>query len=251
MSCSMNKKFIASGGFLALFAIWAILYLFKIYDPLLIPSPIEVFKRLAALFVSKDFLLNLLATFARVIVAFVISAVLGIFFGLILGYYRIADLSTESLIDFIRSIPGIALFPLFILFFGIGDISRLLVAVLIAAPTILISTKYGVINSNKMRKNLYKIYNLKKLDMFKRVILPEASPYIFNGLRVALSLTIIVIIVTEMLLGTEYGLGQLLVTSQYHFDTPLMYSIIIVLGIVGFLLNYAFNRIEKKLFHWR
>lgn len=247
----MNKKLILSSGFAALLAIWIIAYLSGVYDPLLIPSPIQVFKTLGESLASTVFLLNFLATFIRVILAFIISTVIGVVLGLVLGYYKTADLSTESLIDFIRSIPGIALFPLFILLFGIGDISRLLVAILIAVPIILINTKYGVINSNKTRKNLYKMYKIKKVDMFTKIILPEASPYIFTGLRVALSLTIIIIIVTEMLLGTKYGLGQLLVTSQYEFETPLMYTIIIFLGIVGFILNYAFNKIETKLFHWR
>jgi ABC-type nitrate/sulfonate/bicarbonate transport system permease component len=251
MFCSINKKILAISGFAALFTVWAIVYLAGVYNALLIPSPIEVIKTLGALFVSKEFLLNLLATFTRVIIAFIISTVIGVVLGLIFGYYKNTDISTASLIDFIRSIPGIAVFPLFILLFGIGEISRLLVAIFVAIPIILINTKYGVINSSKMRKNLCKIYKIKKFDMFRRVILPEASPYIFTGLKVALSFAIIIIIVTEMLLGTTYGLGQLLITGQYEFNTPLIYSIIIVLGMVGFLMNYAFNKIETKVFHWR
>lgn len=251
MNSQTNKKYLGVIGFLAVLLIWSLLYLLKIYTPLLIPSPLDVAETFFASLVDAEFLLNLAATFTRIIIAFLISSVIGITIGLIVGYYKIADLSTESLIDFIRSIPGIVLFPLFILFFGVGDISRLLVAILVATPIILINTKYGVINSNRLRKNMSKLYRLDKFTLFYKVIIPEASPYIFTGLKIAVSLTIIIVIVTEMMLGTAYGLGQLLVSSQFQFETSLMYSIIIQLGCIGFILNLCFNRIENKIFHWR
>lgn len=248
---SSKTKLIESTGFLVVLVAWFIVDLTKMYNPLLVPSPLEVFKTLIISFSDKEFIVSLLATITRIVVAFLVSAVFGIIFGLAVGHYRVLDKATESLIDFLRSIPGIALFPLFILFFGIGDLSRLLVGIYVGMPIIIINTKYGVINSSKIRKNLHKLYNLSKLKMFYRVILPEASPYIFTGLKVALSLTIILTIVTEMLVGTAYGLGHLIVTSQYEFEISLMYTVIITLGLIGFMLNLVFDRIEKKIFHWR
>lgn len=251
MNSQMNKKYLRIMGFLSVLLVWSLIYLLKLYNPLLIPSPLDVAEIFVTSLVDAEFLLNLAATFARIIVAFIISSAIGISIGLVVGYYKIADLSTESLIDFIRSIPGIVLFPLFILFFGVGDLSRLLVAIFVATPIIMINTKYGVINSNKLRKNMSQLYRLDKFTLFHKVIIPEASPYIFTGLKIAVSLTIIVVIVTEMMLGTTYGLGQLLVSSQFQFETPLMYSIIILLGCIGFILNLCFNKIENKVFHWR
>lgn len=251
MNSQINKKYVGLIGFFAVLLVWTFIYLLKLYNPLLIPSPLDVAKTFLASLFDAEFLLNFGATFLRIIIAFLISSVLGISLGLIAGYYKIVDYSTESLIDFLRSIPGIVLFPLFILFFGVGDLSRLLVAIFIATPIILINTKYGVLNSNKLRKNMSKLYRLDKFTLFQKVIIPEASPYIFTGLRIAVSLTMIVVIVTEMMLGSAYGLGQLLVNSQFQFETPLMYTIIILLGCVGFILNICFNKIEKKIFHWR
>ena len=247
----MRSKTTESIGFLVILAVWFIAYFSKIYNPLLVPSPIYVVKTLLAFGVDSNFLFNLLATFVRVILAFIVSALFGISLGLAVGHYKILNHATEQLIDFLRSIPAIVLFPLFILFFGVSDVSRLLVAIFIAVPIILINTKYGVINSSRLRKNLFKLYKLSKLKMFYKVILPEASPYIFTGLKVAVSLIIIIIIVTEMMLGTEYGLGQLLIKSQYEFETAVMFAIIITLGVLGFVLNIGFNKFEKKIFHWR
>jgi len=251
MNSKINNKYLGLIGFLAVLLVWSLIYLFGIYNPLLIPSPIDVTETFFNSLVDTGFLVNLAATFGRIITAFFISSVVGISLGLILGYYQIFDFATESLVDFIRSIPGIVLFPLFILFFGVGDISRLLVAIFVAIPIILINTKYGVINSNRLRKNMRKLYNLDKFTLFYKIIIPEASPYIFTGLRIAVSLIIIIVIVTEMMLGTAYGLGQVLVSSQFQFETPLMYSIIILLGCIGFILNLCFNKIENKIFHWR
>lgn len=230
---------------------WFALYLSRIYNILLIPAPTDVFYALFNFFVDKNFILNFSATLIRIIIAFVISTTMGIILGLMIGYYKILNDSTEILIDFLRSIPGIVLFPLFILLFGVSDTARLMVAIFIATPIILINTKYGVINSNKTRKNLYKIYKINQLKMFTKIILPEASPYVFNGLRIALSLIIIITIVTEMLIGAKYGLGQLIVTSQYQFKTNILYAIIILLGALGFFLNWNFNKFENKIFHWR
>lgn len=247
----MNKKVIGAVGFILVLIVWSLVYIFRVYHPLLVPSPVQVVKSLFTLLIDKGFMINLLATFARVIIAIIISSLLGIVSGLLLGYYKMMDRLAIPMVDFIRSIPGIVLFPLFILMFGVGDTSRLLVAIFIAFPIITINTRAGVINSNEARKNLCKLYKIGKLDMFYKVILPEASPYIFTGLKVAVSLTLIVVIVTEMMLGTQWGLGQLLITSQYRFDTPIMYSIIIVLGLIGCALNFGFDQTEKRIFHWR
>lgn len=251
MSFLKNKKIIGSAGFLAVLILWFAIYLLGVYPSLLMPSPVIVFKEMINLLAAKSFWLNFLATIIRVFAAFAISAFIGIIAGLMIGYYKIFNEMTEPLIDFARSIPAIILFPLFILLFGIGDMSRLLVAIFLAVPIIVINTKYGVINSSQMRKSLGKLYNMKDYLFFYKVILPEASPYIFTGLRVSVSLILIIVIMTEMMLGTAYGVGNLAVINQYQFETAIIYAIIILLGIFGFLLNFSFNKIEKRIFHWR
>lgn len=245
-----NNIFKWSGIALAL-ALWFLIYLLKLYSPLLIPSPIGTAKTLLSFFTDYNLLIHLGATFLRILAAFIVSAIFGITIGLLVGYYTTLDQSSELLIDFLRSIPGIIVFPLFILFFGTSDISRLLVAIFVAVPIIIINTKYGVKNSNELRKNMRKIYKLGKLDFFKKVLIPEASPYIFTGLKVALSFTIMIIVVTEMLLGTQYGLGRMIILSQYEFNTAMLFSIILLLGGIGLLFNFGFNQFENKTFHWR
>src|SRR3989344_8958827 len=209
----IKKVLIGSIGFVLFILIWTIIYSAGVYDSLIIPSPLTVLNTILSSFIDIIFMRNLGTTLLRILVAFLIASTIGICLGVLLGYYKILDDSSKTLIDFLRSISPITLFPLFILIFGVNDTSRVLVAVFAASLFILVNTKYGVINSKEIRKNLHKLYPLSRYDMFSRIILPEASPYIFNGLRIGVSITIILIIVTEMLLGTQYGLGHLLTIS--------------------------------------
>jgi len=247
----IRKKIIKISGFLMVLLIWTIIYLSGTYNILLIPSPLSVFKTLFLSLGSWNFILNCGATFLRIISSFLIASFFGVSLGVFIGYYKILNETTEDLIDFIRSIPGIVLFPLFILFFGISELSKIMLAIFIAVPIIVINTKNGIIHSNSIRKNVSKIYRINKLKMFYKVLLPEASPFIFSGLKISLSLIIIVIIVAEMLISAKYGLGQLVIIAQSQFDTEIVYSIIIFLGCLGFFLNFIFNKVEDRVFHWK
>ena len=138
-------------GTLLILVIWILLFMLEIFDPLLVPSPIEFFRGVFLLFTDGFSIASMFSTLARVLIAFIISCTVGITIGLILGYYQHLDKLTEGLIDFFRSIPGIAVFPLFILFFGINDISRIMVSLFIGVPIILLNTKYGIKNSRGIK----------------------------------------------------------------------------------------------------
>ncbi len=249
----MNFKdlLVRSSGFFLLLIAWITLYALGAVSILVLPSPIAVFQELRLLFSDGEFTLSFFATLLRVLISFAIAAILGVALGLLLGYYKALQKAMEQVVDFWRSLPGIALFPLFMLIFGISDTSRIAVAVSVAAVVILINTQYGLQNARKLRQHFAELYRMRKISLFLRVLLPEASPYIFTGLRVALSLTLVIIIVTEMMLGTQHGLGQWLIRSQLEFETPMLYALILVLGILGLSLNLLFTTVEKKNFHWR
>jgi len=251
MNSKVKRILYALSGFAIVFIVWMIIHYLRIYNPIIFPSPFKIVEGFFGSLMDSFFLKNLGSTLMRVIIAFVISTVVGISVGLIAGYYKAFHLTTEQLIDFIRSIPSVAMFPLFILLLGMNDASRIAAAVLLASTIILISTREGVMHSCKLRNELSKVYKLGTRKMVLKVILPEASPYIFTGLKVSISFCVIVIIATEMLVGSDMGLGQLLVNSQYEFDIVFMYVILTTLGTVGFVLNLMFKSFEKKVFHWR
>nr|VFJ95351.1 MAG: NitT/TauT family transport system permease protein [Candidatus Kentron sp. H]VFJ96109.1 MAG: NitT/TauT family transport system permease protein [Candidatus Kentron sp. H]VFK02170.1 MAG: NitT/TauT family transport system permease protein [Candidatus Kentron sp. H] len=221
-----------------------------IVNPLFLPSPVEVFKTLGTIVVGNQMTMDILFTLGRTIIGFLISAVLGITFGLIVGIDRRVYSYFEFIIDFLRSIPATALFPLFILFFGVGDVAKITAVVFSCSLIVLINTGYGVMNSRKTRLLMVQMYGASRYQRFTKVVLPEALPQIFVGLRTAISIALILVVVTEMFIGTTVGLGYRIYNAQMIYRTSEMYAAILLTGILGYALNQLFAFVEKRLIHW-
>lgn len=233
-----------------LFVIWYIIYIFGIFNPLMFPNPIKIILEFFRLLSDKEMLFNITRTLWRVIGAIIIGALIGVPLGLLFGYFEKLYTIFEFVIDFFRSIPVTALFPLFMLFFGIGNLSKIVLASWMISLIILVNTAYGVRHSNKSHLKMAKVYGVKKSYLFTNVIFFGAMPYIFSGLRIGVSLALIIIIVTEMFIGAVDGLGYAILDAQLAYRIPEMYAIIILTGIIGYLLNRAFLFSEKKMIHW-
>ncbi len=234
-----------------LVAIWHIATSLQLVNALFLPTPLETIQTLyIQLIQTQELWPDIFATLYRTVIAFILAAIAGIVLGLLLGYSKLAHSSMGTAVDFARSIPATALFPLFLLFFGIGDEAKIAVGVWAASLIIMINTAYGVRHANKVRLMVAKAYKLPQVETFTKVILPEAAPHIAAGLRIALSLTLIVVIVTEMFIGTNIGLGHRIIDAQLVYRVPEMYAAIIIAGILGYLLNHILQLAEKKVIHW-
>lgn len=220
-------------------------------NPLFLSSPGEVVSTgYQQLVVTKELWADVIATLLRTLAAFVIATVLGVSLGLLLGYFKSIYSSFEFAIDFFRSIPATALFPLFLLFFGIGDEAKVAVAVWACSFVVIINTIYGVHHASKLRLMAAKTMGAKGFFLFKNVVFWEALPHVFAGLRIALSYSLVVVIVTEMFIGTTVGLGHRIIDAQLVYRVPEMYVAIIAAGVLGYLLNKGFLAIEKRVAHW-
>lgn len=237
--------------FLLFIALWQITTMFQWINPLFLPTPLETANTLyLQLITNGELWPDVFATLYRTVIAFVLAAIAGIGIGLVLGYSKLVHSSMGTAVDFARSIPATALFPLFLLFFGIGDEAKIAVGVWAASLIIMVNTAYGVRHANKVRQMVARAYKLPQLETFKKLILPEAAPHIAAGLRIALSLTLIVVIVTEMFIGTNVGLGHRIIDAQLVYRVPEMYAAIIMAGILGYALNHVFQIAERKTIHW-
>jgi NitT/TauT family transport system permease protein len=235
---------------LILVALWWLAVLVGVANPLFLPSPIEVFKTFCVLIARNQVTSDIALTLGRTVAGFLISSVLGVACGLVIGVDRRIYSHFEFIIDFLRSIPATALFPLFILFFGVGDFAKVMVVVFSCSLIILINTAYGVINSRKTRRIMLQMYGASRYQSFAKVVLPEALPQIFVGLRTAVSIALILVVVTEMFIGTTVGLGYRIYNAQMVYRTPEMYAAILLTGILGYALNHCFVIAERKLVHW-
>ena len=186
----------------------------------------------------------------RTLYAFAIAAVAGIPVGILFGSNQKIYRSIEFLVDFFRSTPATAMFPLFLLIFGIGDFAKIAVAAFAAWLVVVFNVAYGVMNARQTRMLAARVMGASKLRVFRDVMFFESLPQTFVGLRMAVSVALVVIIVAEMFIGSSDGLGRRIIDSQQVFDLKAMYAAIIASGIMGYGFNLFFLGIEKWLVHW-
>ena len=235
----------------ALIIIWSLLSVSGLINKLFLPTPLEVAGKLIDLIATGEVFPDILATLYRTLIGFLAGSMLGISIGLVMGYYKKVYDSLEFIVDFFRSIPATALFPLFLLFFGIGDEAKIVVVVFASSLIVIVNTMYGVRNRSQIRSNFAKTIRLSNLNLFKKVILPDSMPHIFAGLRIAISISLVLAVVTEMFIGTSFGLGRRIVDAQLVYRVPEMYAAIILTGIIGYLINWIVLFVEKRKIHWR
>lgn len=244
----MNKRYFL--GFLIIVVIWTILSFFNLTSPLLFPSIFKVAKAFTFLSNNGDIYLDVVSTLSRALLGFIIASLLGIPLGLILGYKYSFYESFEMVIDFFRSLPGTAMFPLFLLVFGIGNGSKIATVVFVSFWIILINTIYGVLYGSRTRKMVAHVFGANNTQIFLDVILYDALPQIFVGLKTTLSICLVVVVVSEMFIGSEHGLGQKLYDFYQTYETPKLYAVLVITGILGYMLNRIFQLAEKRLLHW-
>ena len=237
-------------GPLVLLALWSTLAYTGLVNPLFISAPHSVFVKFFGLLFSGDILIDLANTLYRALAGFALACLAGIPIGLAMGYWRRVYKSLEFIVDFFRSLPATALFPLFMLFFGIGDVTKILLVAFSCALIVMVNTSYGVWGSNKTRLMVARTMGASEAFTFARVVLPEALPHVMTGLRVSISLSLILVVVTEMFAGTKFGLGQRIQDAHLTYRISEMYSAIILTGLLGYLLNKGFVFVESRLVHW-
>jgi NitT/TauT family transport system permease protein len=243
------KKYVVIGPVILLL-IWFIVSLSGVIDSFFLPSPISTIQELVKLISTGAIIPDTFITLERVIIAFILALIIGLPAGLILGSTPKIYESVEFVIEFFRSIPATAMFPLFMLVFGISDSSKIAVATFASILIILFNTAYGVRHSKKLRALTAKLMGASKIQIFRFVSFWESLPQTIAGMRLAVSLSLIIIIVTEMFIGTTVGLGRLIIDFQYTYDIPGMYAIILLVGVIGYLINIVFIIAEKKFIRW-
>ncbi len=236
---------------LILLVIWWIFSNLKLVSPLFLPTPQSVFYEIFRLFSTGEILPDLAFTFYRAFLGFIFACLIGIPIGLLMGYSDKIYHSLEFVVEFFRSIPATALFPFFLLFFGIGDQSKIALAAWAAGLVLIINSMYGVRLGKELRIKSAKTMRITGFNLFKKIIFPEALPYIFSGMRIALSLSLVIVIITEMFIGTNFGLGNMIIEAQLVYRISEMYAGIIILGVLGFLINKFFIFTENKIVHWK
>jgi len=237
-------------GVVGLLALWSLVTWRQWVDPVLLPSPTATFDSLWRGMDGGPLGFDFLKTVYRTAASTLIAAVIAIPLGIVLGSSERLYRSLEFVIDFFRSTPASAMFPLFLVLFGVGDETKIAVAAFGAILVILFNVAYGVMNARKTRLLAAKVMGASRWRVLFDVMLLESLPQTFVGLRNGVSLALVIIVVAEMFIGSQDGLGHSVFEAQQLFDMPRMYAAIFAAGALGYGLNLLFLLIERRFVHW-
>lgn len=192
---------------------------------------------------------DLLPSLERFALGYIIGALIGILAGLAIGSSRrIADYTTPTM-EFLRALPAVAVLPIAVLLFGLGNGMRISIIAFGVAFPVLVNTIAGARSCRTERIDVARMYGLNRFQVIRRVVLPSAIPMISAGLRVGLPIALIMMVVSE-LVGGQNGIGFYLTQAQSMFDIAGMFTALLILGVLGNVINNLYAWIEIRRLHW-
>jgi len=221
-----------------------------VVNPALLPSPEATMTRLLQLVVSGDIFPDVLATFIRMGIAYTLAGAAGIALGLLIGTFRLVYDSFIGVIDFFRSTPVTTLYPVFVLLFGIQHESKIAMTFWACFFVIVLNTAYGALQAGRVRSDMARLYGASRTQVFVWVTFFDSLPQTMIGLRVAISYALIVMILTEMFMGSAAGLGQRVTEAYTTFELAELYAIVLITGTIGLFLNRIFVVAERRIIPW-
>jgi NitT/TauT family transport system permease protein len=190
------------------------------------------------------------ASMLRTLAGFLAAACCGVPLGLLMGMSRSTRWLLSPLLALLRPIPAIAFIPLFIIWFGIGEFSKILVIFLSSFLYITVTTEAAVYSVPVGWQRVALNMGARPTDLFRRVIFPASLPGIITGLRIGLALSWALVVAAE-LIGAQRGLGFMIMDASVFFRVEDVYIGIICIGLIGLALNGVLSLIEERLCHWR
>lgn len=231
-------------------AVWQAAVSAGLIDPLWVSSPFLVARELWQLTVSGELLTDVWMTVSEALIAFVVSSSLGIVTGLLLARSPFWDDVLAPIIVALNSLPRIALAPLIILWFGVGIVAKVVTAFTLVYFILLVNTLGGAKNIDNDIMTIAQLMGASKRDLLWKVTLPSALPWIFAGLSIALTYSLLGVIVAEILASNQ-GLGYLIASSAGNFDTAGVFAALVVLVVIAWLFSTAMRKIEARLLRWK
>lgn len=221
--------------------------------PYLFPSPAKVWTRFVLLLKKPvgrfPLQVHILDSLRRVGIAVTIASVLGIVVGILLGWSKWFAATVGVLFEAIRPIPPLAWIPLITIWFGIGEMPKILIVFIGTFSNVVVNTSTGVRMVDHLQVDVGKVFGANQLQTLMEIVVPASLPAIFAGIRVALGAGWAVVLAAEML-GSQTGVGYLITLGNEIGDTALIFISMIIIGIIGALLSAAATWIERRLCPW-
>lgn len=218
-------------------------------DNFYFPPLVDMLDAFVDNWLSTDALSDILPSLIRVLGGFIIAVLLGTILGLLLGLAPKVRQAVNPAIEFIRAVPAPALIPPAILLLGFGDEMKISIIALVCLFPILLNVVDGVIGLDPLMEETAQVYRIPGKRYIRRVLIPAVTPQVFAGMRTSLPLALVMMVVTEMIGGTN-GIGHFVLIAERSFEITDMWSGILLIGLLGFLLNVGFVSIERRVLRW-
>lgn len=237
-------------GIIGLVVLWELVTYFNFVSPLFLPAPSAIVMTGWEMIMNGEIYLNLSASLYRIVIGYAIGASIGIIIGLLLGFSKWFDAIGTPIIYSIYPIPKIALLPLFILWLGIGELSKVTIIGLGVFFPVVINTYSGVKNVDGTLIKAAVTFGSSRLSVIRKVILPGSLPMIFAGLKLAAGTSLLLLVAAEMI-AAKNGIGSMVLHyGNLMITTKLMVGVL-VLSLLGLTFNRALQWLENKLLPWR
>lgn len=237
-------------GIAGLIVLWELIARMGFVSPLFLPAPSVIVTTGWEMLVNGEIMSNLTASLYRIIIGYAIGSVLGILIGLILGFFKVADAVGTPIVYSIYPIPKIALLPLFILWLGIGELSKVTIIALGVFFPVVINTFSGVKNVDPLLIKAAVTFGSNRFNVIRKVILPGALPMIFAGLKLAAGTSLLLLVSAEMIAAQE-GLGSMVLHYGNLMITSKLMVGVAILSILGLSFNKFLKWLETKLIPWK
>lgn len=242
-------KLLPVGSLAGILILWELCGRLGLLNHLFFPVPSLIAVAFCTMLADGEIQANLSITLMRVFAGFLIGTIPGIIIGLIMGASEKIRLLLDPIVAATYPIPKLAIFPLLMIIFGIGELSKVMAIAIGCFFLVLINSMAGVRNINKVYFEVAKNYGASKWQLFTRVILPASLPMVFTGIRLALGTSLIVVVGVEFV-SANYGVGALIWNAWQTFEIEKLYVGILLCAALGILFTVALRRAEVWLTPW-
>jgi NitT/TauT family transport system permease protein len=236
-------------GLLVFLLLWSFLSYGGLVKPFFLPSPTSVLSAILRLFSEGNLVQDIFASIYRILLGFIVSLIISVPIGIALGLSRKFEALTEPLIAFFRYIPPSAFIPLAIIWFGLGEGSKIIIIFLGVAPYLTLLIADIVINIRRELVDVALTLGATQKDILLKVIVPASLPGIWDSFRIMIGAAWTFVIIAEIV-GASSGLGHLMVESQRFLRTDNIFAGIVVIGFLGLITDYFFKVTYKLFFPW-
>ena len=239
-----------TGLSVTIIGIWQGLFCLGLLNPILLPAPLQIALTFWDLFKSGDLPRHIGISVLRVLEGFGIAALSGLVLGIAIGLSRTLDRWTDLIIQVVKPIPPIAWIPLAILWFGIGEQSKVYIIFLGAFFPIIINTIDGIRQTDQKLVEVARILAVPRFKFVRQVVLPGALPAIMTGLRVGLMVAWMCVVAAELIAASS-GIGYLIMDARQLSQSDVVIVGMITIGVIGKLMDSLIKRLENRLIRWK